>query len=61
MINAKRVKEDGRMPKECPRCEGKGFIVVKNPHYKLGSLSLYLKRKTCPHCDGRGVIYACLS
>lgn len=45
------------MPKECPRCKGKGVIIVKSPHYRVGSLALYLKQKPCPLCGGRGIIY----
>lgn len=40
----------------CPKCEGKGYVIVKNPKYKVGSLSLYLKRKKCRFCDGRGEV-----
>jgi len=40
----------------CSKCEGRGFITVRNPDYKVGSLSFFLKKQKCRFCGGKGQI-----
>lgn len=43
-------KDDG-YDKECPKCDGKGFIVVERPHTKAGK-ELEVDHVTCAICEG---------
>lgn len=44
------------IPKECPKCEGRGRIIRKGVTGLLGEIWDGKDTATCPRCGGRGVV-----